>query len=76
MAALRAKGVAIPRPPDEMANGKASCTTDEQCFGLGLGPGPKSVWLLEWTRDHPAAEWGQFVVDAMTGEVLYGRGGP
>lgn len=71
--ALRAKGVVIPRPPEVVQYGTATCYAEAACFISGETS--RDAWLLKWEAS-AGREWGTYVVDAQTGEVLGGFGGP
>ena len=71
--ALRAKGVTIPRPPEVVQYGTATCDAEAACFISGETS--RDVWLLKWEAS-AGREWGTYVVDAHTGDVLGGFGGP
>ena len=74
IANLRARGVAIPRNPDVVEYGTAWCERADTCDLRS--PERRAVLVVQWTKGHPAPEWGTFIVDATTGELLGGIAGP
>ena len=78
LARLRLSGVVIPRDPDPVQYGVAKCATGVVVCTVriaGARETERLVWLIEWTRAHPAPEYGVYFVDAFSAAVLGGVGG-
>ena len=72
--AARDRGADFPRTPDVVEFGTAACAGIGGCSGQVLER-PRSVWLVEWLPSG-GRQWGSFLVDPQTGEVLTGIEGP
>jgi hypothetical protein len=78
LARLRVSGVTISRDPDRLQFGVAGCATRVVICTVrieGANRSDRFVWLIEWTRDHRAPDYGAYFVDAYTGALLSGVGG-
>jgi hypothetical protein len=72
--AARDGGVDVPRTPDVVEFGTAACAGIGGCSGQVFET-PKSVWLIEWLPSGDR-QWGSYLLDSRTGEILTGIEGP
>jgi hypothetical protein len=72
--AVQDGGFDFPRAPEVVEFGTAACAGIDGCSGQ-VFESPRSVWLLEWLPSGDR-QWGSFLLDSRTGEILTGIEGP